>query len=110
MLTDGGDLDKAVPVLAKAATISPENPRIHEQLGSVYEKQHDLSKAQGELEQAVALAPNTSGLHFKLGQIYRRQGMSDRAQREFEMCEKLNSTHSSTSTPNPLIPDHPATH
>lgn len=110
MLADGGDLDKAVPVLAKAATISPENPRIHEQLGSVYEKQHDLSKAQGELEQAVALAPNTSGLHFKLGQIYRRQGMSDRAQREFEMCEKLNSTHSSTSTPNPLIPDHPATH
>jgi hypothetical protein len=61
----------------------------------------------------VALAPSTSGLHFKLGQIYRRQGMSDRAQREFEMCEKLNSTHSSTNTPNPLmpvIPDHPAPH
>jgi tetratricopeptide (TPR) repeat protein len=110
MLAEGGDLDKAIPLLAKAAQISPENPRIHEQLGSVYEKQHDLPKAQGEFEQAVALAPNTSGLHFKLGQIYRRLGMSERAQHEFEICEKLNSTHSSTNTPNPLIPDHSATH
>jgi len=110
MLAEGGELDKAIPLLAKAAAISPENPRIHEELGSVYEKQHDLPKAQAELEQAVALAPSTSGLHFKLGQIYRRLGMSEPAQHEFEMCEKLNSTHSSTSTPNPLIPDHPATH
>lgn len=110
MLAEGGEMEKAIPMLSQAAQLSPENPRIHEQLGSVYEKQHDLPKAQAELEQAVSLAPSTSGLHFKLGQIYRRQGMSERAQHEFEMCEKLNSTHSSTSTPNPLLPDKPATH
>jgi hypothetical protein len=36
--------------------------------------------------------------------------MHDRAQHEFALCEKLNSTHSSTSTPNLLKPDQPAPH
>jgi hypothetical protein len=58
------------------------------------------------LERAVALSPNTSGLHFKLGQIYRHEGLLDRAQQEFDLCEKLNSTHSSSATPNTLQPDH----
>jgi Tfp pilus assembly protein PilF len=62
------------------------------------------------LEKAVALAPNTSGLHFKLGQIYRSEGLRDRAQQEFALCEKLNSTHSSSSTPNPIKANQPAAH
>ena len=104
MLADDGKLDEALPPLLKAASLSPENPKIHEELGQVYEAQKDLPKAQAELEQAVALAPSASGLHFKLGQIYRHENMHDRAQHEFDLCEKLNSTHSSSSTPNPLAP------
>jgi Flp pilus assembly protein TadD len=108
LLADHDEFDKSIPYLVKAATLSPENPKIHEELGLVYEAQKNLPKAQAELEQAVALARDTSALHFKLGQIYRREGLRDRAQHEFELCEKLNSTHSSTTTPNPLKPDHPA--
>jgi tetratricopeptide (TPR) repeat protein len=108
LLADESDFDHAIPYLIKAAALSPDNPKIHEELGRVYEAQKDLPKAQAELEQAIALAPNTSGLHFKLGQIYRREGLRDRAQHEFELCEKLNSTHSSTNTPNPFIPDRSA--
>jgi hypothetical protein len=56
----------------------------------------------------VALSPETSGLHFKLGQIYRREGNRERAQQEFDLCEKLNSTHSSSATPNlPKPPPSP---
>jgi tetratricopeptide (TPR) repeat protein len=110
ILADENDFDKSIPYLEKAASLSPANPKVHEELAQVYEAQKNLPQAQSELEHAVALAPNTSGLHFKLGRIYRREGLLDRAQKEFELCEKLNRTHSSTSTPNPLVPNQPPPH
>jgi tetratricopeptide (TPR) repeat protein len=110
MLADESDFDHAMPLLLKAAALSPDNPKVHEELGHVFEAQQNLPNAQTELERAVVLAPDTSALHFKLGQIYRREGMHDRAQQEFDLCEKLNSTHSSTSAPNRFKPDQPAPH
>lgn len=110
MLAEESDFDHAMPLLIKAAELSPDNPKVHEELGHVYEAQRNFPQAQAELERAVAQAPDTSALHFKLGQIYRREGMHDRAQQEFDLCEKLNSTHSSTSTPNPLKADRPGPH
>jgi len=101
LLADQNDFEKALPYLNKAAIISPDNPEIHEELGKMYLAQNNLQTAQSELERAIALAPGTSSLHFKLGQIYRKRGLRDRAQQEFETCERLNSTHSSTKTPNP---------
>lgn len=109
LLADQNELDKAIPILTRAVALSPENPKAHEQLASAYERQSDLPKAQSEMERAVNLSPETSSLHFKLGQIYRKQRMLELAQREFGICAKLNSTHSSTATPNPFpsIPSAP---
>jgi tetratricopeptide (TPR) repeat protein len=104
LLVDQGNLDESIPYLSKADSLSPANPKIHEELAQAYEAQKNLPKAQAELEQAVTLAPNASGLHFKLGQIYRHEGLGDRAKHEFELSEKLNSTHSSAQTPNPFTP------
>jgi tetratricopeptide (TPR) repeat protein len=101
ILADASEFKQALPYLTKALALSPDNPRIHEELAHVYEASDDLPKAQGELEQAVALAPKASGLHFKLGRVYRREGLQDQAKREFELCEKLNGTQSSVETPNP---------
>jgi Tfp pilus assembly protein PilF len=84
--------------------LSPENPKIHEELAGAYDGQNNLPKAQAELERAVGLAPNSSSLHFKLANLYRKEGMRDKARQEFEVCAKLNSTHSSTETPNPFLP------
>jgi tetratricopeptide (TPR) repeat protein len=100
MFADQGDAQQALPNLLKAESLAPANPKIHEELGQVYETQKDLPKAQAELEKSVELAPDSSGLHFKLGQIYRHEGLRDRAQQQFDLCAKLNSTHSSTATPN----------
>jgi tetratricopeptide (TPR) repeat protein len=108
LLADQRAFDKSVTYLARAAALSPENPRIHDELAKVYEAQNQLGQAQSELEKAVALAPSASELHFKLGRIYRREGMRDQAQREFDLCDKLNSTHSSVETPNPYIPEKAA--
>jgi tetratricopeptide (TPR) repeat protein len=108
MLADESNFDQAIPHLLKAAELSPDNPKVHQELGEVYEAQKNLPKAQAELERATALAPNTSSLHFELGQIYRHEGLHDQAQHEFDLCEKLNSTHSSATTPNPLASGQPA--
>ncbi|MFZ0744502.1 MAG: tetratricopeptide repeat protein [Terracidiphilus sp.] len=106
LLFDNNEFDKAIPYLTKAATLSPNNPKIHEELSQVYTAQQDLPNAQAELVKAIALAPGTSALHFKLGQVYRKEGLHDLAQHEFDICSKLSSTHSSTSTPNPPpLPD-----
>lgn len=102
LLADQNEVEKAVPLLAKAAALSPANPTIHEELSHVYAVQQNLPKAQGELEEAVALAPNISSLHFKLGQVYRQEGMRDRAREQFAICAKLSGTHSSEKTPNPI--------
>jgi tetratricopeptide (TPR) repeat protein len=110
LLADGSDFDKSITYLQKAVALSPENPKIHDELATVYEAQNNLAKAQSELEQAIALAPRSSALHFKLGRVYRREGLRERAQHEFELCDKLNSTHSSIDTPNPYIPNRPAPH
>jgi Flp pilus assembly protein TadD len=102
LLADQSKMEKAIPYLAKAAALSPDNPTVHEELSHVYAAQQNLAKAQSELERAIALAPNVSSLHFKLGQIYRKEGMRDRAQEEFAVCAKLSGAHSSDKTPNPL--------
>lgn len=102
LLADESNFDAALSILERAATLSPDNPTVHEELSHVYAGQQNLPKAQSELERAVALAPNISSLHFKLGQIYRKEGMKDRAQREFGICEKLSGAHSSDKTPNPI--------
>lgn len=101
LLADQNTFDKAIPYLVKAAALSPDNPKVHEELAQVYTARQDLPQAQKELERAVALAPKISGLHFKLGQIYRKEALRERAEQEFAICAQLNSTHSSAATPNP---------
>jgi tetratricopeptide (TPR) repeat protein len=102
LFSSHGKENEALPLLKQAVTLAPENPRIHEELGVVYEALDDLKDAETELESAISLAPDISGLHFKLGQIYRKYGMKEKANHEFETCQKLSSTHSSTPTPNPF--------
>ena len=102
LLADQNDVEKALPFLAKAAALSPNNPAIHEELSHAYSAQKNLPKAQSELEKAIALAPGISSLHFKLGQIYRQEGMHDRAREQFDICAKLSGAHSSEKTPNPI--------
>jgi tetratricopeptide (TPR) repeat protein len=110
LLTEQGDLEKAIPNLVQAVALSPNNPKTHEQLASAYGAQNNLAQAQSELERAVAIAPDISSLHYKLAEIYRKQGLKDLARHEFEICEKLGSTHSSNITPNPLQLKKPAPH
>ena len=102
LLANQDQLDKALPYLTKADTLSPDNPKVHEELGDVYTAQQNLPKAQSEMERAVALAPAISALHFKLAKIYRKEGAQDLALKQFEICKQLSTTSSTNKTPNPL--------
>lgn len=98
---DAGDPAKALPYLERAASLGPKNPSAHEELGKAHMALQHLPEAQAELEKAIALSPDTASLHFKLAQILRKEGQTERAQKEFDLCSRLNSTHSSSNTPNP---------
>ena len=101
LLADTNNNAQAVALLAKAISLAPNNPFIHEQLGKVYLAMNRIPEAQSEIQKAIALSPDTAALHYKLGQILRKLGKADRAQQEFAICERLNGTHSSSKTPNP---------
>lgn len=101
LFADASQLDQALSNLTKAAELTPDNPRVHEELAHVYEAMNKLPAAQSELEKAVALAPRASALHFKLARVYRREGMQEPAKRELDLCQKLSGTQSSVDTPNP---------
>jgi Flp pilus assembly protein TadD len=94
ILIHHGRTDEALPLLVKAALISPRDPKIREQLGHLYLQQGRLEEAQHEFEEAVVLSPDSSAFHFLLGQVYRREGLSDKANTEFARAAELNGSHS----------------
>ena len=105
LLAEANKVEEAISYLTTAASLSPQNPTVHEQLGKAYLAQKKFQPAQVELERAIELAPKISSLHYKLAQIYRKEGMEDRAKLEFEICERLNGNRSSPKTPNRLSSD-----
>jgi Flp pilus assembly protein TadD len=94
ILIHHGRTDESLPLLVKAASIAPRDPKIREQLGHLYLQQGRLEEAQHEFEETVALSPNSSADHFLLGQVYRREGLNDRANVEFARAAELNGSHS----------------
>jgi tetratricopeptide (TPR) repeat protein len=90
---------QALPLLARAAALAPDNAKCHEQLALAEEKQGDSAAALVEMETATRLQPQSAPLHFELGQMYRRAGKPEKAKTELELSGKLYGTHS--SDPNP---------
>ncbi len=105
LLLQENQVDEAIGYLRVAATLAPNNPKIHEELGRAYEQAGTLPDAEKQLEKAAALAPDVSALHYELGRIYQREGFRDRAKEQFALCARLNGSRSSAETPDPFRPD-----
>jgi tetratricopeptide (TPR) repeat protein len=101
LLLEQDRTEEAISYLLQAVEISPQESKLHEQLGKAYSRLNQLPKAQAELEKAVALAPENPSLHFMLGQVYRKQGMTDKARFELERGAALNG---SSRPPTPTAP------
>ncbi|MGA2737260.1 MAG: tetratricopeptide repeat protein [Bryobacteraceae bacterium] len=96
LLVDNDRPEEALPYLLDAARTSPEDYRVHRQLGKAYTHLNQLEKARNELEQAVQLAPQNAPVHFMLAQVYRRQGLMDKAKIESERYTALAGTRNSS--------------
>src|SRR5258706_13885192 len=92
LLLEQNKVEEAVAYLSEAVEISPEEPRVHEQLGKAYSRQNDLERAQVELEKAVSLTPDNAAMHFMLGQLYRKRSMNDKAKVELERGAALKAS------------------
>jgi Flp pilus assembly protein TadD len=90
--------DETLTLLLQAATIAPENEKVHEQLGHLYLLKDDLPKAQSELEHALRITPNSAALHFQLAQVYRKQGNLPKARAESALAAQFNGAHSSPTS------------
>jgi Flp pilus assembly protein TadD len=84
-----GELGEAGTLLSRAVAISPNDPRILEQIGHLRLQGGDAKGAAEAFGSAVRLEPGNSGLHFLLGQAYRRLGQSEQAQEQFAEAAKL---------------------
>ena len=94
-LLDQNRVEEAVPYFLQAVEISPQDPRVHGELGKAYFRLRHLAKAQTEMERAVELAPRNAPFHYVLGQIYQKQGLKDKAKREFDRTTALTAPDSS---------------
>ncbi len=95
LLVDNNRPEEALPYLMEAARISPDDYRVHRQLGKAYTHLDQLEKAGSELEKAVQLAPQNAPVHFMLSQVYRRQGLMDKAKIESQRYTALAGNKSS---------------
>jgi tetratricopeptide (TPR) repeat protein len=98
VLLHRGNLSEAEPLLKQAATLSPNDSHIHEQLGHLYLQGAEYEAAEHEFERACELSPDSSGLHFLLGQAYRHLGQTKEAQAQFAISQRLANASATPKT------------
>jgi tetratricopeptide (TPR) repeat protein len=81
----------AWPVLQEAARLTPDDFRMHRQLGKAYLHLGQFQQAQTALAKAISLAPDNAPLHFMLSQVYQKLGLRDKARAETERYTQLNN-------------------
>jgi tetratricopeptide (TPR) repeat protein len=101
LLTNRGQVHEAITLLAQAATLAPNSPKVHFALGRAYMLADRWEDARKELEQAVALDATDGGLHFQLGKVYRHLGLLPQAQEEFSLSGSLLGSHAASDEPMP---------
>jgi tetratricopeptide (TPR) repeat protein len=89
LLVENNQMEQSLPLLAEALAISPEDYRVHRELGKAYLHLDQLGKARAELEKAILLAPREAPLHFMLAQVYRKQGLLDQEKLEIDRYSAL---------------------
>ncbi len=75
-----GNLDEALKELRAALQLRPNEPELHEALGSLYLDHHaNDAAAKSEMEKALALDPGRTRALFLLGRLYAQKGEDEKA-------------------------------
>jgi tetratricopeptide (TPR) repeat protein len=74
------DQQKAIDYFQKAMQLEPNNPGLHNNLGSVYAEMGKVAEAKAEFQKAVDINPaGASGYYYNLGVVMVNQGKMDDA-------------------------------
>jgi Flp pilus assembly protein TadD len=101
LLTNRGETQEAITLLARAATLAPNSPKAHFALGRAYMLASRWDDARKEMEEAVGLDATDGGLHFQLGKVYRHLGLLSQARSEFALSGRLLGSRAASDEPMP---------
>jgi tetratricopeptide (TPR) repeat protein len=82
-------LDRAQPLLEKAARLDPKFEMTHLELGILASQSGQNQQALRELHQAAALDPNDVQVHWRLARVYQAMGRKQEANAEFSKTKTL---------------------
>ncbi|BBK45042.1 hypothetical protein STVA_50620 [Allostella vacuolata] len=88
-LTRVGRRAQALPLLARAASLAPNDPNIHLALGILSLELEDLEGADRALRRAGVLAPNVAAIVGNLGVALQEQGRMEEALKAFTAASRL---------------------
>jgi Flp pilus assembly protein TadD len=88
-LLDHDRASEAVPLLRRAASISPKSSACHEKLGRALDRVGSSSDGAAELEIAAQLDPKNPNVYFELGHAYRQAGNLEKARAAFATSQQL---------------------
>lgn len=102
-------LDRARPLLEKAARLDPKFEMTHLELGILASQSGQNEQALRELHQAAALDPSDVQVHWRLARLYQAMGQRQEATAEFNKTKTLTKAadESVNAKMNPSTSDSP---
>ena len=102
-------LDRARPLLEKAARLDPKFEMTHLELGILASQSGQNEQALRELHQAAALDPTDVQVHWRLARLYKAMGRRQEATAEFNKTKTLTKAadESVNAKMNPSTSDSP---
>ena len=83
------EIDETITTIQKDLKLKPDNPGLHFQLGTLYERQGELNKAIAQYRRGLILEPDFAQLHNKLGDVLARVGKIDEALSHYQSAIEL---------------------
>jgi tetratricopeptide (TPR) repeat protein len=89
------DQEKALSSYQKALEVSPSDPSLHNNLGSLYADMGKVTEAQAEFQKAIDLNPTgAAAYYYNMGVILVNKGKMDEAGAALKKCTDLDPTNS----------------
>jgi len=89
-----GDWPNAQQALKNLINQKPDDPRLHNELGFVYQKRGYWDLAEGEYTRAIVLDPYYLEAFYNRGTLYVKMGQLLAAQKDFEKALELDKNYS----------------
>jgi tetratricopeptide (TPR) repeat protein len=90
---DSGRWPDAVAAFQKAAELTPNNPAVHQKLGSALYLTGDADGAREQFEEAVRLSPQYAKAHYSLGVLLASSGHNGEAIERFSLAVKFDPNY-----------------